>query len=231
MKILIIIPHFGHWPKWIQYFFQSCEANPAFSWLIYTDCPILHSIPENVRILNKSLKDFNHLASRKLDLQIMVRNPYKICDLRPAFGKIFEDFIEGYDFWGYSDLDLIYGNFDQFLSSKVLLQYDVISVREHYMTGHFALLKNNDYINALFKTSQEYSKIFQDESHHFAFDERSNFYGRRLFSSENYPWFKSLYSKSELFFNKLRFKIFGGRNGELIDFTRITKNEAKHFKS
>ena len=73
-----------------------------------------------------------------------------------------------------------------------------------------------------------YSKIFQDSSNHFAFDERSNIYGRRLFRSGNISWFHLVYSKCELLFNKLRYKFFLEKNKGLIDFTRITTNEAKN---
>ena len=230
MRVLIIIPYFGNWPPWIEYFFQSCQYNPSFSWLIYTDCKIPTEIPKNIQFFKKNISDFNHLASSKLDLKIKIHNPYKICDLRPAFGKIFEDYIKDYDFWGYSDLDLIYGNMGNFLSLKVLEKNDVISVRKNYMTGHFALLRNNNYINSLFIKSPDYAVIFQDYSKHYAFDERSNVFGRLLFSSKKLKCLNSMYSKSELIINKIRLKLFNINHNDLIDFTRITEdleNESK----
>lgn len=228
MKVIIITPHFGKWPAWINYFFQSCRANPSFSWLIYTDCSPLPETPPNVKFLKSSIKDFNKLASKKLGLKISIDNPYKVCDLRPAFGKIFEDFIKDFDFWGYSDLDLIYGNIGRFLSLDILQLYDVISVREQYMTGHFALIRNASQTNTLFKDYPKYYKIFEESYRHYAFDERSNIFGRRLFQTNNLKHFNTLYSSFELISNKLRFKFFHKTKINLNDFTRITENAAKN---
>ena len=230
MRVLIIIPYFGKWPPWIEYFFQSCRYNPSFSWLIYTDCNIPNEIPKNILFLKKNISDFNNLASRKLGLKIKFQNPYKICDLRPAFGKVFEDYIKDFDFWGYSDLDLIYGNMGHFLSLEVLKKNDVISVRKNYMTGHFALLRNNSYINSLFRKYSNYAGIFENHSKHFAFDERSNVFGRRLLLSKKSKWLFSIYSTVELFANKLRLKFAKLSSKDLIDFTRITKDQANNNK-
>ena len=30
-------------------------------------------------------------------------------DLRPAYGVLFEEYLDGYDFWGHCDLDVLFG--------------------------------------------------------------------------------------------------------------------------
>ena len=118
-----------------------------------------------------TLSDFNELASEKLGFPIKLPAPYKLCDFRPAFRIIFESFLEPYDFWGYGDLDLIYGNIRRFLTDDVLDQHDVITSAEELMAGHFSLFRNSEKTNRLFEGSPRYKRIFQDRSHHYAFDE------------------------------------------------------------
>lgn len=223
MKVLIIIPHFGNWPPWFAFFLQTCETNPDFSWLIYSDCNPPETFPVNVKFIQQSLQDFNHLASRKLGLSINIINPYKICDLRPAFGKIFEKYINDYEFWGYSDLDLFYGNLKRFLTNDVLANNDLISVRKDYFSGHFALYRNTRIVNSLYSMGFRYKKIFQDSKRHYAYDERSNIYGRRLFlrKNQNLPVF--IYSKFEKFTLKLRNKL--RKNYSPEDMTDIVWQE------
>ncbi len=180
MKILIIIPYFGKWPAWMDYFLQSCSYNPSIHWLLYSNCEEPIDCPDNILFKSKTLNDFNILASEKLMLKINIYNPYKICDLRPAFGHIFSDYLEDYDLWGYADLDLIFGNIKSFLPDDLLEKHNIISVREHYLAGHFALYKNAPDINSLYTKSKFYMKIFQDSGRHYAFDERSNFLGKKL---------------------------------------------------
>lgn len=180
MKTLIIIPYFGIWPSWKEYFLKSCAHNPSIHWLLYTDAEVPADCPGNIRFESKILRDFNNLSSNKLDLRIDIKHPYKICDLRPAFGNIFSEYLDDYDFWGYADLDLIFGDISSFLPDELLKIHDVISVREDYLTGHFAIYRNNPLINNLYTKSAGYRQIFQDSDRHYAFDERSNFLGRKL---------------------------------------------------
>lgn len=180
MNILVIIPFFGGWPEWLDYFLKACAHNTSIQWLLIGDGEKPEQLPDNIRFENINLNHFNLLASNKLNLQIEIENPYKICDLRPAFGIIFSDYIDENDFWGYADLDVIFGNISSFISDDLLNNHDVISVRKNYMAGHFAVYRNTPPINTLYSKSDRYRQIFQDSTHHYAFDERSNFIGHKL---------------------------------------------------
>ena len=56
------------------------------------------------------------------------------------------------------------------MTDELLDQYDVISARHDYLTGCFALYKNNLYINSLFTHSKDFMKVFTSENNYF-FDE------------------------------------------------------------
>lgn len=236
MKILLIIPYFGKWPDWFEYFLQSCGENPSISWLLYSNCKRPVNYTSNINYVHATLSDFSRLASNKLELDINIRNSYKICDLRPAFGKIFEDFLRNSDFWGYSDLDLIYGNIEHFITRQILESYDIISTRKDYLAGHFSLFRNTEKLNLLFKKCPIYANIFQDNVHHYAFDERSNFLGKRLFQSKNYKWLQNAYSFFENTINKMKIKLSRWIPDPFCDMTSITeyaaqRKEIKLFKN
>jgi hypothetical protein len=198
MKVLIIIPYFGTLPPWMDHFLETCRYNPGYSWLILSDAGNPGNVPPNVMFKEFSLDRFNRLASNRLGMEINIRNPYKLCDYRPAYGIVFRDFLDDFQFWGYSDLDLVYGRLENFIGRDVLTKYDVISAREEYLSGHFTLYRNADKINNLFRESPVYSKVFSDQERHYAFDERSNVFGRRL-GTRSPPF--------ERAFNKLRYKL------------------------
>ena len=223
MKVLIIIPYFGELPPWFDFFLQTCEANPEFSWLIYSNCENPDITPENVKFITANLLDFNRLSSKKLNLKINIINPYKICDLRPSFGKIFEDYIKDYDFWGYSDLDLVYGNLKHFITKKLLSIYDLVSVRKNYFAGHFALYKNTKIVNTLYKKGYRYKEIFQDHNRHYAYDERSNVYGKSLFQNKNTKLIKQIYISLETLIYKVKFRLKYKYSNPLQDMTSIVE--------
>ena len=63
----------------------------------------------------------------KYDFSINLPSPYKLCDFKPAYGEIFNEFISSFDYWGYCDVDLIWGNIRKFLSNDLLdKEYDKI---------------------------------------------------------------------------------------------------------
>jgi hypothetical protein len=85
------------------------------------------------------------MVQSKFDFPIVLDRPYKICDYRPAFAYILPDYIKGYDFWGWGDLDVVYGDIRHFVTDEVLSRYKMFSGY-----GHFTLYKNDEYTNTFF---------------------------------------------------------------------------------
>ena len=83
---------------------------------------------------------FDDLATRIrrfFDFHISLERPYKLCDFRPAFGDIFADELAGYDFWGHSDLDVIFGRI------RDLLPATAFEADKILFNGSFSLYRNN----------------------------------------------------------------------------------------
>lgn len=159
-NITIILIYFGKWPGWMPFFLQSCRHNPGIDFLFFCDAGEPMEEMLNMRIVRMDLAGFNRLASTKLGLHIRIDKPYKVCDLKPAFGKIFEDYLTAASFWGYSDLDLIFGDIRKFITEDVLAENDVITSRMEYLVGHFALYRNCLHVNELYAQSQDHKFIF-----------------------------------------------------------------------
>jgi uncharacterized protein DUF6625 len=131
----LVVPHFGDRPSWFPLVVRSMASNPDVHWLLYTEKPVADA-PPNVTV---QLCEFEDLAARiraHFAFEICLERPYKLCDFRPAFGEIFAAELAGYDFWGHSDLDVIFGRIRDhlppaaFRADKILFQ------------GNFALYRN-----------------------------------------------------------------------------------------
>jgi len=169
----VITCWYGPYPWYFSYFLNSCSFNPSVDFFIITDNEmIVHNSPVNVKIIYKRLDEIVEIASQKLGFRVSINHPYKLNDFKPAYGFIFYELIKGYDFWGHSDLDIIYGNIREFLTNEMLDAYDFISLRHDYTTGCFCLYRNNETLNTYFKRSKDYKKILAD-SRHYCFDEYS----------------------------------------------------------
>ena len=181
-KIAILSAYFGPLPNYVKYWMQSAALNRDIDFYIVNDrAPINH--PDNVHFIRMNLDEFSVLASEKIGLQIRLKEAYKCCDFKCAFGLIFEDYLREYDFWAHCDLDLVWGDLRKFLNDSVLSRYDKI-----YPLGHLALYRNNEAMKRAFmlpgSEKGDYDHIFTSDKH-FAFDELRGMY--KILEKNNIP--------------------------------------------
>ncbi|CAA9203691.1 hypothetical protein FLA105534_04871 [Flavobacterium bizetiae] len=169
-KIALVNCYFGEFPWYFPFFIKSCATNPTIDFLIFSDRLYTESLPDNVKIIPFNLDKFNALATEKLGFEVSIEKAYKLCDFKPAYGLLFSEYLQQYDFWGITDIDVIYGRIREFMTDEILDTYDIICVRHDFITACCMLFKNNDYVNTLFKKSKDYQMVFTSTKN-FAFDE------------------------------------------------------------
>jgi hypothetical protein len=182
-RIALVIFYAGPLPDYFRYFSESFARNQDIDIDIYlfNDKFLQPDLSGKLKTIPFTLEQFNQLASERLEIPINVNWGYKLSEYRPAFGVIFEDYLKGYDFWGYCDLDIILGRISHFLTKDVLKFYDVITASEIQLVGHFVLFRNNPTVNNLFRKTNDYIKMFIDNEKYYNFDESCRrFYGRPL---------------------------------------------------
>ena len=176
-KILKIIPYFGKLPSMWFLYLDSLRRNDFLQVLFITDIKIEHELPKNITILNCSFDDFYKKVEEKLQLKIEAKIPYKICELKPALGYIFSEYLKDYEYWAYGDIDLIYGNLPRFLKKPFAENADIISFREDWLSGAFTIVKNIPQLNELFLQSPDFKKVLNNPKYQ-NFDECGKKYGK-----------------------------------------------------
>lgn len=150
----MLMPYFGSWPEWFELYLESCRWNPQVTWHFFTDCGVpACDVPPNVTFNATTLKEFLHLTEKRVGVRIDWENAYKICDLRPAFGQIFSPDPEKFEFWGWGDIDVIYGDFDKFFTDS-LLNNDCISFSKRHLSGHFCIWRNNERVCTWYRRTE-----------------------------------------------------------------------------
>jgi hypothetical protein len=160
-KICFLVVYFGKWPIWFPAFLHSCKKNPTVNWIFFTDCgsPAHHS--PNVVFYNKTLSQMRKLIKKKIGQESILEDAYKVCDYKPAFGILFEDYLKDFDFWGHCDVDIIWGDIRKYTTEEILDKHDIFSTRKGRMSGHFSLFRNTLSINQLFRQSSEFAEVMQ----------------------------------------------------------------------
>lgn len=142
-SIAILIPYFGKWPEWIDLYFETLKRNPTVHFHFFTDCDTSLTDAPNVFFHEMTFESYIQNAREKLRVEMNILNPYKICDLRPMFGKIHEDLLAPYGFYGWTDVDLLFGDIRSFYTNEVLDAHDVFSTHAVRVSGHFAVFRNS----------------------------------------------------------------------------------------
>jgi hypothetical protein len=168
-SILLIIPYFGKWPIWFDAYLISIRNNPTIHWLIITDCKLPISYPDNIKFVSITLSELNTEINTIVGVNVPL-TPRKFCDLKPAYGIIFNEYLKTYDFWGICDLDIVWGNIRKFITPQLLENYEIISTLENMISGHFTLFKNTNNINTLYKEVEDYKTLFEQHKY-MRFDE------------------------------------------------------------
>lgn len=169
-SILIIIPYFGPLPSWFHFFIESCKHNPQIDWCLFTDQTSTIELPPNVRIKHLSFEHYCALVSEKLNINFNPSSAYKLCDLKPCLAAVHNEEVQGYTFWGFGDVDVIYGDLKKYISEE-MLQHDLISFHNHRVSGHLCLLRNSIKMNYAFKKYKHWQTLLSDPNHR-CFDEK-----------------------------------------------------------
>ncbi len=191
-KCCFIIPYFGDFPNYFQLFLNSCSYNTDYNWLIFSDSRKIYRLPDNVEIIYLEFDELKKLISSKFEFYVSIDTPYKLCDYKPAYGYIFEDYIKDYAFWGHCDIDIIVGTLNDFITDDMLRSFDKI-----FCLGHMILYRNTYSNNRLFMSDLNgflsFKKAFTSPNIDF-FDEEGEsttninrifkYYGKRIFEKD-----------------------------------------------
>lgn len=143
-KIAVIMTWFGSLPPYFPAWLRSAERNPDIDFLCFCDHEIQSEAP-NIRVFPTTLQATLAAFEKALGRPVRMHSSYKFCDCRPFFGLAYAEYLKGYDFWGYCDIDLVFGRLRDFLTDEWLEKYD-----RFYPYGHLSVFRNCERINHLY---------------------------------------------------------------------------------
>ena len=155
-SIVIIFPYFGTLPVQYKMWRASALANTTIDFLFFTDSDIEQA--QNIFVHKMQFYEFQRIVQKAFDFPIILDRPYKLCEYKQSYGYILQDYIKDYDFWGFGDLDLVYGDLRFFFTEDVLSRKFLLG------WGHLTLLHNDEDTNTYFmkqvKGYQNYKDAF-----------------------------------------------------------------------
>ncbi|MDA3733171.1 hypothetical protein PBV87_16970 [Niameybacter massiliensis] len=245
-RIAFIIPYFGKFNNYFELFLKSCEYNKEIAdWIIFTDDKMQYNYPSNVIVHHISFDEMRNKITKKINFEISLNKPYKLCDYRVAYGYIFQEYLKEYSYWGYCDTDMIFGDIQKFINKQILDNcYDKL-----FIYGHCTIYKNESSINTKFmlpyKEKLRYQEVFKNPNN-CSFDEEFKSSINNIFDEYDLKVFKeqyqaNIYTKYSYFkltywdFEKAKYtnkdykdKLFIWDKGKLFMYYKDKKGNLKH---
>lgn len=180
-----VVPYFGPLPNYFQLWLNSCGYNPSFHWLLITDQDISsYSVPKNVFVKTSNLEEVKNIFETYLKQKINLKTAYKLCDYRPVFWILLDFHKIEYNFWGYCDTDVIFGNLSKFITEEILTSHHKI-----FNNGHLSLFSADEIIKHAFLllgSKKSWHEIMKTEEN-FGFDEHHGI--NKIFKNQQFTNF------------------------------------------
>lgn len=171
-SIRLISCYFGKLKPEVELWLQSCYNNPTIDFLFVTDQD-LEVLKANVQVLKISFEQMKSNIEAELGMEVCLPTPYKLCDYKVAYGLIFKEYLNEYDFWGYCDSDMIFGDIRHFVTDELLANNEKI-----LSLGHLSIYRNVPRVCKRFMEGNnimDYRKVFSDAAI-YQFDETPGIY-------------------------------------------------------
>lgn len=144
----LVCPYFGKYPPWMDHWLANSEHLRELGYEFLFD---------------DEEDEFRERVRRVLDIECPpMRGTGKVWDFRPAFGMLYEKELAGFDFWGHTDFDCVYGRVNLFVTDEFLQDIDMHSDCRDYVNGPWSLYRNTAQMRDLFMEEPMWQPIMED---------------------------------------------------------------------
>lgn len=167
-KIAMIIAYYGKFPE-LFYIWLNSTKSDYIDFFIITDNELPST--KNIKHINWSFNELQERMQRCFSYKIKLERPYKLCDYKPVYGRLLDEYLDEYMWWGYCDCDMVFGNIDKYI--KPLLES---SCEKIGINGHFTMMRNNNDMKLLYLIDHELKEAYTHKEvyttrHSCAYDE------------------------------------------------------------
>lgn len=206
-NIVFLIPYFGKFPEWAPLYFETLKRNPSVKFIFYTDCETKGFEAPNIIFRKLSFDHYIEQVKKITGINFKPASPYKLCDLRPLYPLVHYDDIKDAHFYGWTDMDLLFGDIRSFYTDDILNRYDVFSTHTIRISGHMALFRNTARNRNMYKKIYDWKNKLE-HPHFVGIDEHgiTNAYTMTFFDKFNEKFKTKIDNKFTSFIKQRRLK-------------------------
>lgn len=117
----------------------------------------------NIFVVKLDLENFQQIMSDKIGEVYQLSCPEKIGDWKCTYGHLFDAISFRYEFWGYFDLDLAFGDLDKCLDGYATMdRYNIISASQTGLCNFFTIYRDR----YIYQAEESWRFILTDDKIH-----------------------------------------------------------------
>ena len=115
-QLVVMTVYFGPLPPWLPLTLHSMAANAPVDFVIVGDATPPPLLPPNVRFETIGYEAMQARLSQLTGRHVSYTNTYKANDIKPLLPELYPEAVRGYEWWGWADLDVVFGDLLKFLT-------------------------------------------------------------------------------------------------------------------
>merc|ERR550537_1334752 len=123
----------------------------------------------NLFIKHLTIDEFRERVKDRLDIDVPFTSDwyYKLCDYKPTLAHLFPEVSDSqdYKYWGFADLDVVWGNTTRF-AHLFQGQYPIVQAGWFTTAGALLIMENKDWSKKLFMSDPLYVPLLKDQTYH-----------------------------------------------------------------
>lgn len=156
-KIILIQLWFGKIPDYFWYHIETTKNLENIDFLLVTDQDVDLKL-QNYKVIKVTPVEIENKVSAMLNYEYKIENFRKINDLKSCYGELFEDEIANYQYFGFYDIDTLFGDFKKWIFPHIP-EYDVISFADslyhNRLGGPLTIIRNTYDFRRLYRKKIE----------------------------------------------------------------------------
>lgn len=167
----VVLLWIGPWKPWFRLTLISFARNNDVTLHVVSPNDNPGGEFRNVVFHRMGVAEIEKRMSVLLGSSIKLSRPYKLCDFKPLYGRLFPEILSGHCYWGWCDEDVIWGNLDAFIPRRVLDEWDVVATCRPSVSGQLCLLRYSEATLDLFRRIPGWREKLLDQNTNYTLDE------------------------------------------------------------
>jgi hypothetical protein len=130
-QIALVSVWFGEEPKCFSVWLKTAAFNANVDFYVICDFQPTSAPPANVKIVRETKEVYSSKVSDAFGIPFSLGNPYKLCDQKLLIFSLYSGFLSDYEWFGYCDLDIVWGDLSLDLTPFALAKFDKIGLNAH----------------------------------------------------------------------------------------------------